>query len=259
MSALAPPDTSLDRLLSFWTGVFGVPEGTFTGVYRAVPEPRRRTFVRAEAGRIVATVQVYVLPFVGGDVGCVANVATAPSARGRGLSKGLLEEAIRWMDEAGISTSYLFTGVPRHYARLGWTATEERLRRIESDAAAIAPDAPDVARMASLYAAAPPPFALLRDEAWWREVVTPRLAERHVWNTPNAYLVARPDEGLVIEEAVGDPSALRRLVLGATAWSGGRATLHGDLEIGTADVREGGMIRGGEMPPQAWTSALDHF
>ena len=259
LSAPNPPSLGLDRLLPFWTATFGVPASVFTGVWAAVPEGRRQGFAVVRDGRIEATVQVYVLPLNGADVGCVANVATRESARKRGLSTALLGEAIRWMGANGIELSYLFTGVPEHYARLGWKATSERVRRISSDAAPLAPGAPDLDRMAALYAVAPPPFAMLRDATWWREVVVPRLAEKLVWTAPDAYLVASSGNALAIEEAVGDPDGLRRLVLGATAWAGGRAVLHGDLDLGTPDERTGGMLRGGTMPANAWTSALDHF
>ncbi len=261
MSPTAAPALSLERLLPFWTEVFGVPEGVFTGVWSAVPEGRRRTFFHTEAGELLSTVQVYVLPLNGAEVGCVANVATHESARGRGLSTDLLNEAIRGMKGEGIDLSYLFTGVPHHYARLGWQATDETIRRIQSQKKAIAPDeaAPDLERMAALYAQDPPPFALLRDEAWWRNVVAPRLTDRLIWTAPDAYLVARRGESLTIEETAGDEAARKRLVLGAAAWAGGTATLHGNLEIGTPDVRPGGMLRGGAMPPNAWFSGLDHF
>ena len=60
-----------------------------------------------------------------------------------------------------------------------------------------------------------------------------------------------------VVEAVGDSRAVARLPLGATAWAGGAATVHGDLDLETPETRPGGMVRGAAMPSGAWFPALD--
>ncbi len=253
---------ALDELVGFWCGVFGVPATVFTSVWNATPADRKQTFWVRDGEALCATVQIYVLPLQGGDVGCVANVATLESHRGRGLSSDLLKAAIAWMDGRGVSLSYLFTGVPPHYAKQGWVQAQESIARVSNSDGALEPAAiPDLGWMAELYdaTAAKRPFAMQRDSAWWGSVVGPRLKENLVWSDDEAYLVGRREASLVLHEAAGDSSAIDRLILGATAWASGESTYYGPTNLGERCTREGGMMRGGEMPPGSWFSVLDHF
>jgi GNAT superfamily N-acetyltransferase len=56
--------------------------------------------------------------------GGIANVATLPEYRGRGLSRALLAQTLEVMWETGCGFSLLFTGRHRHYSALGWERVE---------------------------------------------------------------------------------------------------------------------------------------
>ncbi len=75
-------------------------------------------------GRIVGYVRVFArtmlvrgLPIAAGGIG---SVATAPDARGDGIATALLEDAIEAMRRDAIAISFLFTGIPAFYGRLGY-------------------------------------------------------------------------------------------------------------------------------------------
>lgn len=119
------PGEPLENLLPLWMEVFDKPAAVFTGVWGACPPDRRHSFVARTAERVVASVQLYVLPLRDESgkpdwVGCIANVATLPAYRGQGLASDLIRSAIARMEEVGCGWSYLFTGVPDFYAKEGW-------------------------------------------------------------------------------------------------------------------------------------------
>lgn len=85
----------------------------------------RRTFVAVVDGAVQASVYYLVRPIrtVGGavdQVGCVANVATHPATRGRGLVRRLLALAVADMEQRELAWSLLFTGTPGVYEGSGW-------------------------------------------------------------------------------------------------------------------------------------------
>ncbi len=57
-------------------------------------------------------------------VGGVANVASAPDLRGRGLVRLALAQAVEQMHAAGMDASLLFTGTPGVYRPSGWEVFE---------------------------------------------------------------------------------------------------------------------------------------
>ncbi|MBD7952329.1 GNAT family N-acetyltransferase [Oerskovia rustica] len=62
-------------------------------------------------------------------VGGVANVASAPDMRGRGLVRLALTEAVEQMHAAGMDASLLFTGTPGVYRPSGWETFEVPVTR----------------------------------------------------------------------------------------------------------------------------------
>ena len=81
-------------------------------------------FVALTGDRPVSHVQVgrRTLRLLDGDAACgfIGDVCTHPQHRGRGHSTELLRLAIAHMAQLGQPLSVLDTGVPGHYARLGW-------------------------------------------------------------------------------------------------------------------------------------------
>jgi len=85
-------------------------------------------------GRIVSYVRVSDRPihigFAVVRMGGVGAVTTHPDYRGRGYSTTLLWDAVRYMEHASYDLSMLFTGIPRHYARVGWAPFPEHSFRL---------------------------------------------------------------------------------------------------------------------------------
>jgi len=77
-----------------------------------------------------------------GLLGGIGDVATHPAHRGRGYGSACLEEAIRFMDEAGCCVSMLGTGRFSFYGRLGWEIAVPNYR-VQVSAAAVPAGASD--------------------------------------------------------------------------------------------------------------------
>lgn len=219
------PEPDIDELLRHWVEVFDVPETVFTPVWHAKGPERRFVAEAREDGKLVSTVAVYAFEAHVGDgttVGMagVANVATLSSHRGKGYSSELLKIAKGRM--AG-GYSLLFTGVPPHYAKVGYELIPEWTYSIDPTGPAIAPTStPDKERVQALHTQYSPghPGSALRDADWWRLATWFRTESRRVWADEDAYLFADYGDGrLSIIEAFGDPEALARLVNGAASWA----------------------------------------
>lgn len=85
--------------------------------------------VCVEDGRIVSYVRVSDRPI---HIGCavvrmggIGAVSTHPEYRNRGYSTALLWDAVRYMERDGYDVSMLFTGIPTHYAEVGWATFPE--------------------------------------------------------------------------------------------------------------------------------------
>ena len=190
-------------------------------------------------GRIAAHVRVFArsmlirgVPLRAGGIG---SVASAPDARGRGLPSALLHDAIDVMGRGNMPISFLFTGIPAFYERLGWRIVRESGFGADAREAAsmphdgayrvrrIAPD--DVQALLSMYrqATAGSTGAILRTPRTWRDAqrwlgedrAGSLLAERA--GRPVAYVRARSrDYGyhiLEAEHARGHEAAIPALVM----------------------------------------------
>jgi len=75
-------------------------------------------------GRIVSYVRVSERPirigFAVVRMGGIGAVSTRSEYCNRGYSTALLWDAVRYMEREGYDLSMLFTGIPRHYAKVGW-------------------------------------------------------------------------------------------------------------------------------------------
>ncbi|MBF6599693.1 MAG: GNAT family N-acetyltransferase [Dehalococcoidia bacterium] len=79
----------------------------------AVIDGRIAGYVRIFARRMV----VAGLAVVAGGIG---SVATRPDLQGRGIATALLEDAVARMRQERMEVSFLFTGIPAFYERLGY-------------------------------------------------------------------------------------------------------------------------------------------
>jgi predicted N-acetyltransferase YhbS len=179
----------LENLLPLWTEVFDKPAEVFTGVWAACPPERRHTFLARTESRPVASVQLYVLPLrtEAGErewVGCIANVATLPDYRKRGLAGQLIEHAIARMEAVGCGWSYLFTGVPDFYARYGWRPYERSALQFDSGPTREArllsrEDLPAVQALHERFHSATP-LSQVRSEGDWADKIPPRVPDRRM-------------------------------------------------------------------------------
>ncbi|TGJ95253.1 hypothetical protein DLJ96_16770, partial [Actinotalea fermentans ATCC 43279 = JCM 9966 = DSM 3133] len=141
LRTVTPAD--LPSLYALWAMAFDAP--LMVPVYETDPGRLDRTVVAILPGptpaadRVVASVcwtprTLVGLPGPDGatttlTVGGVANVASAPDMRGRGLIRLALAEAVARMDAAGMDASLLFTGTPGVYRPSGWETFEVPVTR----------------------------------------------------------------------------------------------------------------------------------
>jgi len=89
----------------------------------------RHARVAVADGSVVAYVHIFARTMlVRGEpvpAGGIGSVATHPAARSHGLATALLEDAIAQMRRDGMRLSFLFTGIPAFYERLGFRVVRE--------------------------------------------------------------------------------------------------------------------------------------
>lgn len=136
-------------------------------------------------GRIVAHVRVFArrmlvrgVPVRAGGIG---SVASALDARGLGLPSALLHDAIDVMARDNMPISFLFTGIPAFYERIGWRIVNQpSIEVAASDAAALSHESgyrirrvtlDDLPALLSIYrqATAGSTGAVVRTPRTWRD------------------------------------------------------------------------------------------
>ena len=172
---------------------FNAPEPGW-GLFRArVGEDRFR--VAHEGDRVVGGYAVYALGqrWWGRDVplGGVAGVGVVPDARGRGVAKAMMLDALRWMRESGVPVVGLYPASWQVYRSVGYEAAGERVQ-FEVPAAALSAyraevvvtpiDPVDPAGRAALRARYQPVHGnLIRSEAIWARLTHPYVGRRYAW------------------------------------------------------------------------------
>lgn len=136
-------------------------------------------------GRIAAHVRIFsrrmLVRGVPMSAGGIGSVASHPSARGLGLPTALLHDAIDVMERDGMPVSFLFTGIPAFYERLGWRIVRQAGIDADASEAAATPHergyairrivADDVPALLRLYrrATAGSTGAVVRTRRTWRD------------------------------------------------------------------------------------------
>lgn len=125
-------EAELEECLALWCTVFHNDTSEYFERYfygDAAFEPKY-TRVAVLDGRIVSAVHIVKRLVACGEctftMGGIANVATLPEARGRGLASECLRQAIEVMRADAMDFSTLGTGIPGFYSRFGW----ERAHRL---------------------------------------------------------------------------------------------------------------------------------
>lgn len=146
---------------------------------------RRHARVAVEDGRVLAYVRIFARtmlvrgePVAAGGIGWVA---THPDARGRGLATALMRDAIDVMRREDMRLSFLFTGIPAFYERLGYRIVpQHQLQADAAEAASVIPSSRhrlrrmfrrDVPALLEIYrtATAGTTGAVVRTERTWRD------------------------------------------------------------------------------------------
>lgn len=256
------PGEPLENLLPLWTEVFAQPAKVFTGVWGACPPERRHTFVARTAERPVASVQLYVLPLrdeTGNPewVGCVANVATLPEYRGRGLASELIKAAIAQMEAVGCGWSYLFTGVPEFYARQGWREYRRAMTELEPLPPTEDPtirrlsplDLPKIRSLFDRYLGQIP-LSQVREEADWSLKIPDRFGDRAVLGIGEplagyASVILSEAQPILDEWAADSPEGYARLLDAARRLGPLQVTVPSPaaLPAGTPATHYAGMAR----------------
>lgn len=136
-------------------------------------------------GRVVGYVRIFartmLIAGVPVPVGGIGAVATHPDARSQGTATALLEDAIAEMRRAQIAASFLFTGIPGFYERVGYRIVREPQFTSDAEDAAGLPHAglwevrplsdADVPRLLPVYrrAIAGSTGGIVRTARTWRD------------------------------------------------------------------------------------------
>lgn len=231
-------EADLPNLLELWTAVLNPDTAVFTSMYHSCPSIKRRTFVAEFEGKIVASVQLFILPvrdemYKPVFIGAIANVSTSPDFRHKGLSTKLLNDAYEDMKAAGCAWSYLFTGIAPFYERLGWrslhrTLLSVKLKKgmfedVQSDVS-IWPE-PDVDRLHELNESSfVSPLTQIRTDLDWKTKIPPRLASKTVFMGDDSYAIVRCDENRAVLEEWAMPEAsiprFQHLIEVVSKWAG---------------------------------------
>ena len=230
-------DDELQALLDLWTTVLNPDTSVFTSMYYSCPAVKRTTFVIECDGKIVSSVQQFILPVRDEQckaipIGAIANVSTLPEYRHQGYSSKLLAASISDMKAAGCAWSFLFTGIMPFYERLGWrpvhrTFLSVAIRSIFATDAytdVILQDPPDLERLRMLDEGSfVAPLSQIRGDLDWKLKIPPRIPEKFVFMGEDSFAIVREsDGGAVIEEwGMPDPSVIKfqHLVEAVTNWA----------------------------------------
>jgi predicted N-acetyltransferase YhbS len=168
---------------------------------RCFPEAPRSLFVRqtehdatfrlrngrvAEIdGRVAGYVRIFARTMLVRGVpvraGGIGSVATYPDARAGGIATALLRDALEEMRRDGMALSFLFTGIPAFYERLGYRIVLQPSVGVDAAEAAALPSPSlyavrplvegDLARLLRIYvsAAAGSTGAVVRTRRSWRD------------------------------------------------------------------------------------------
>ncbi|MDP9238406.1 MAG: GNAT family N-acetyltransferase [Chloroflexota bacterium] len=136
-------------------------------------------------GRVAGYVRIFARTMlvrgVHAPAGGIGSVATHPDARGAGIATALMRDAIAEMRREGMRVSYLFTGIPEFYERLGYGIVGQPSFDVDPREAASAPnsglhdvraiDESEIPQLLAIYerAVAIRTGAVVRTKRTWRD------------------------------------------------------------------------------------------
>ncbi|RYG33795.1 GNAT family N-acetyltransferase [bacterium] len=235
--------------LVMWNEVFGAGSWLFHSLHKGTAGRKwDHCAVAVEDGEIVSAVDVFLRERRDVDgrpvkVGCIGSVATYPEHRRKGHSIHLLQMALETMRREGCEWSFLFTGVPEHYARLGWKTAPLRSRLGSwSDRPSIGGTRQasryEWEELAPIYDATVGrlPLAAIRDPLSWKYAQGARIArpEQVLLRIGDSYALAKIDGETELQELAGsNPEELDALLSAVREGSSSQ-----DIRLGIARTPE---------------------
>ncbi len=227
-------ENELPALLELWTAVLNPDVSVFTSMYASVPGVKRTTFVVECDGKIVSSVQLFILPIrdelcKAVPVGAIANVSTLPEYRSRGFAKKLLAMAYDDMKAAGCAWSFLFTGIMPFYEKLGWRQIHRTFLGVnigtkadtDSHSDVILQDPPDLERLHMLSESSfVSALTQIRGDLDWKHKIPPRMGGKLVFMGEDSFAIVQTGGGKVTIEEWGmpEPSVIKfRYLIDAVA------------------------------------------
>lgn len=186
-------------------------------------------------GRIVSHVRIFDRTMLVRGMrlraGGIGSVATDPRYRKYGMASALLKDAIAQMERRGYHVSFLFTGIPHFYARLGWRVVRQPYYAASAREIADLPSQDgvrarrfrpaDIPALARIYdrASEGRTGAVARSKRYWRDHLTwtdddaPGFLVGEVKEKPVAYARSRMeiDRHLNLLEVIALPGEERAL------------------------------------------------
>jgi len=233
-------DDDLPSLLGLWTTVLHPDPSVFTSEYESCTPDRRICFIAEADGQVVSSVQLFVLPIRDErlhsiDIGAIANVATLPDYRLKGISTALLLQAIKRMGAMKCAWSYLFTGITPYYERLGWRvihrlfpSTPIDARHLpEAPANILLQDQPDLKLLRKMSEGSIiTPLSQIRTDLDWEFKIPSRMSERSLLVGDDCFAILREADGRAKLEEWGMPrpsiDRSYNLLLAAAHWAASR-------------------------------------
>lgn len=256
-------------LAALWAQAFDAP--IMLPQWSLDPDRHARTIVAVRDGEVVGSVYglAQQLRAVGGAVHRVlgiADVAVAPSARGLGLARSMMDRIAADALDDGVHWALLFTGTPGVYRGAGYTRfSQRRLRR-----GTVAPSSPyartpgvetepvvtaDLAELGPMHehVSARHPMSALRSDLGWRRA--------RLWFEGADLVTARAADGAILAYAIVRASAADApaSVLEA-GWAGAGAGASADLAavLGRGLARHSGAVVELALPDAPEVSAALH-
>ena len=219
--------------------MFHAEPNAFTFKLDSTPPKHRHIFVAEIDGRIVSSVVVFGIPIRDDSkkdlqIGGLANVATHPDFRRKGICSRLLEMAKSAMIEQKYDWGLLFSGTHSFYEPHGWRTIFRSYVSVHIGSLALSRLAgdveiqkhPDLGRLRSLSDASfKTPLSQIRTDLDWQYRIPHRITSKVVFIGAESFAIVRENAGNpVLEEwGMSEPSILEfeNLLVAVSHWAAG--------------------------------------
>ena len=232
----------MDRLLDLWTSVFQAEPSAFTFKFDATPPEQRRVLIAEVDEKIVASAVLFGIPIRDDSkknlmIGGLANVATHPDFRRKGIGGRLLDMAKAAMVEQGYDWGLLFTGTHTFYEPHGWRTIYRSYVSVHIGSLALTRHSgdiehkplPDLVRLRSLSDGSfRTPLSQIRSDLDWKYKIPYRIKAKAVFMGERSFAIVRDNVSTpVLEEwGMAEPSIdeFENLLVAISHWAEARGS-----------------------------------